>query len=104
MVPCRITVLKTEYHPDLSKEYRLPELHHGPCSKFSVGDSFVVEHLNERPAGFDCGWAWDDLEKIIVPMMLGAKFSPWMIDENTFIACCSDGIKPVVFKIERLEG
>jgi uncharacterized repeat protein (TIGR04076 family) len=37
-------------------------------------------------------------------MMLGAKFSTWMNDEDTFIACCSDGIKPVVFKLERITG
>ena len=102
MVPCRITVERRMYNADLSKQYRHPGLHHGPCDKFSEGDTFIVEELNERPENFPCGWAWDDLEKIIVPMMLGAKFSPWMIDENTFIACCSDGLKPVVFKLERV--
>ena len=104
MVPCKITVLKTLYHPELSKAYRHPELHHGPCDKFTEGDTFIVEHLNERPEGFSCGWAWEDLEKTIVPMMQGAKFSPWLIDENTFITCCTDGIKPVIFKLERIEG
>jgi uncharacterized repeat protein (TIGR04076 family) len=62
MLSCRITVLKTLYHPELSQEYRRPGLHHSPCNKFAPGDTFVVEELNERPAEFDCGWAWDDLE------------------------------------------
>jgi uncharacterized repeat protein (TIGR04076 family) len=35
--------------------------------------------------------------------MTGADFGPWMKDGNMFIACCTDGIKPVVFKLERFE-
>jgi uncharacterized repeat protein (TIGR04076 family) len=35
-------------------------------------------------------------------LMLKGDFGTWMVDPNTFIACCTDGIKPVVFKIERL--
>ena len=27
----------------------------------------------------------------------------WMRDENTMIACCNDGIRPVIFKIERID-
>jgi uncharacterized repeat protein (TIGR04076 family) len=27
----------------------------------------------------------------------------WMRDRNTMIACCSDGIRPVVFKIEKID-
>jgi uncharacterized repeat protein (TIGR04076 family) len=29
---------------------------------------------------------------------------PWMKDEKTFIACCTDGVKPVILKLERIEG
>ena len=27
----------------------------------------------------------------------------WMAKENEMIACCSDGTRPVIFKIERLD-
>lgn len=27
----------------------------------------------------------------------------WMKDERVMIACCSDGTRPVIFKIERLD-
>jgi uncharacterized repeat protein (TIGR04076 family) len=37
-------------------------------------------------------------------MMLNADFGTWMQDPKTFISCCTDGIKPVVFKLERIEG
>jgi uncharacterized repeat protein (TIGR04076 family) len=35
--------------------------------------------------------------------MTGGNFGTWMKNENEFITCCTDGVKPVVFKIERLE-
>ena len=57
---CKITVLKTLYHEDLSKEYRHPHVDHGSCKFFKVGDEFIVNYLSERPANFGCDWAWDD--------------------------------------------
>lgn len=27
----------------------------------------------------------------------------WMKEENTMITCCSDGTRPVIIKIERIE-
>lgn len=27
----------------------------------------------------------------------------WMREENVMIACCSDGTRPVIFKIERMD-
>ena len=101
MPPCKITVLKLMYNADLAGAYRRPEIHKGPCPFFSEGQEFVVQHLGERPADFPCDWAWNDIHKILFAMQLGGKFSNWMVDENTFIACCTDGIKPVVFKLER---
>jgi uncharacterized repeat protein (TIGR04076 family) len=63
-----------------------------------------AEHIGVRPDGFFCDWAWIDIHKLVLAMQLGAKFSPWMKDERTFIACCTDGVKPVSFRPERLEG
>ena len=100
---CQITVLKTLYHPDLAEEYRRPDVHQGPCPFFQVGDQFTVEYLAERPEAFKCDWAWHDIHKIIMILMTKGNFSTWMKNENNFITCCTDGIKPVVFKIERLE-
>ena len=101
---CKITVLKTLYHQDLAEEYRRPDVHKGPCPFFSEGQEFSVRYLAERPEGFACDWAWDDIHKIIMILMTRGSFSTWMKDENMFITCCTDGIKPVVFKIERAEG
>jgi uncharacterized repeat protein (TIGR04076 family) len=100
---CKITVLKTLCHQDLAEEYRRPEVHKGPCPFFTEGQEFVVNYLVERPESFACDWAWDDIHKVLMVLMLKGDFGNWMKDENTFIACCTDGIKPVVFKIERME-
>ncbi len=100
---CRITVLKTLYHPDLAEEYRRSDVHKGPCPFFAEGQEFIVEYLTERPDDFRCDWAWDDIHKILLVLMTGGGFGTWMKDPNQFITCCTDGIKPVIFKVERIE-
>lgn len=101
---CKITVLKKLFHPDLAEAYRRPDVHQGPCPLFDEGQEFVVDYLAERPAGFSCDWAWDDIHKVLMVLMLGGNYSTWMKDGNVFITCCTDGIKPVIFKIERMAG
>jgi uncharacterized repeat protein (TIGR04076 family) len=100
---CKISVLKTLYHEDLAQEYRRPDVPKGPCPFFKEGDEFTVNYLTERPVGFDCDWAWDDIHKILMVLMLKGDFATWMKNPSNFITCCTDGIKPVVFKIERIE-
>jgi uncharacterized repeat protein (TIGR04076 family) len=101
---CKITVLKTLYHADLARKYRRPEIHQGPCPFFEVGQEFHVEYLAERPEGFACDWAWDDMHKTIMVLMTGGNFGTWMVNKDQFITCCTDGIKPGVFKVERIEN
>lgn len=100
---CKIAVLKTLFHQDLADEYRHPDDHKGPCPLFTEGQEFTVEYLIERPEDFACDWAWDDIHKVLVVLMLRGSFGPWMKDPNTFVTCCTDGIKPVVFKVERID-
>ena len=33
----------------------------------------------------------------------GSIMKGWMKEENTMITCCSDGTRPVIFKIERID-
>ena len=103
MAKCKITVLKRMFNAALAEEYRRPDVHFGPCPFCKEGDEFVVEHIGVRPDGFFCDWAWNDIQKVLLAMQLGGDFNPWMKDEKTFIACCTDGVKPVVFKLERIE-
>ena len=36
-------------------------------------------------------------------LLLGSIALAWMKGENTMITCCSDGTRPVIFKIERID-
>ena len=100
---CKITVLKRMFNQDLADEYRLPHLPSGPCKFFTEGQEFIVDYFAERPEDFACDWAWDDIHKILMVLMTRGNFGTWMKNDNTFVACCTDGIKPVVFKVERID-
>ncbi len=87
----RITVLKRE----LEKEI-IEQLKTGPksaCTRFSDGQEFTVKSQWSMPEKF-CEWAWADI-RTYIPMVMGQG--------NRIAACCTDGFRPVFFKIERIE-
>ena len=103
--PCakvKITILKTLYHEDLIDEYLLPEkkASYGPCYRFKVGQEYIIDSF-EIPKDF-CPWAWADIHKSILPIMFNADL-PVSIKPGLIIASCTDGLRPVVFKIENIE-
>jgi uncharacterized repeat protein (TIGR04076 family) len=105
MVKCKITVLKRTVHPDLAEEYcKNPQT--GICTSFKEGDEFIAESSTITPVGF-CSYAWIDLHRFVLALMTGGSFGSydwnWMKDDKTMIACCTDGIRPVIFKLERIE-
>ena len=102
-MPVKITVLRRMFNEDLAKDYRRDDVHFGPCPFCKEGDSFTIQWPGERPDDFFCDGAWNDIQKIVLSASIGGRFGNWMKDENTFITCCTDGIKPVVFKIERID-
>ncbi len=98
MPKCRITVLRKDFDQDLVDEYCQPgQL---PCSHFSVGQEFIVD---THPGDGFCDVAWNDIYKSYATLMRGGSFSPWMKDDDKLIVCCSDAIRPVTFKLERIE-
>jgi uncharacterized repeat protein (TIGR04076 family) len=96
---CKITVLKKDFYQEMVDlcpvETRKRIL--GPCQVFNVGQEITVSPFTELPQGF-CPWAWDDIFKTIALLM----------EDNTpgacSIACCTDGTRPVTFKIEKIEA
>lgn len=75
------------------------------CPLLEEGQMFITN--GDKPDGF-CDWAWNDLLKFVYILLAGGNFSEdifqgWMKDDKTMIACCTDGIRPVVFKLEKLE-
>ncbi len=102
MVTLQITVLKRLVLKDLERYCGVP-LEACPC--FSEGQVFVTEY--EKPEGF-CDWAWKDLHAYVAVFLTGGQFTDgifegWMKDKDTMVACCTDGIRPVVFEIKRIK-
>jgi len=106
MARVKITVLKTldpkvmfgdrvPINPRTGKRWEV-------CSKLREGQEFIVEETGggpQMPSGF-CSWAWNDIFKEVVVLKFGGNIT-WM-DEGKAIACCTDGIRPVSFELERL--
>jgi uncharacterized repeat protein (TIGR04076 family) len=99
MPKMKITVLKRMFNQALAEAHCQPNTE--ICPRFAEGQEFIVEGL-KQPEGF-CDWAWDDIHKCYMTLMFGGSFTPWMKEKNNIIACCTDGIRPVVFNIERIE-
>ena len=91
----KITVMKKLYHPDLVEAYAKNPEAWSACTHFEVGDVFVTSKDKpwEMPEGF-CGWAWADIQKTVYGMARGGQ--------DVFITSCTDGYRPVIFKLEKL--
>ena len=51
-----------------------------------------------------CSEAWDAISRYIYSgLQGGAIMHGWMNDDKVMIACCNDGTRPVIFKIERID-
>ena len=74
---------------------------HVKCPIHQVGQEYFITHNYAKPEGF-CAGAWQDIRETVSVLHLGGTFYPWL-EENEMIKCCTDGIRPVIFKIERLE-
>ncbi len=119
----RVTVLDKKLYPELIREY-CSNKSVGACTRFNVGDVFEFEsgdffrgglntlvHTDADPetvAGGPsrpfCSEAWDAISKYIYAGLQGGSImNGWMERENEMIACCNDGTRPVIFKIERID-
>lgn len=103
MANFKITVLKRALFQDIAEEYVELERkkNYGPCEIFKEGQEFIVDFYKGPPEGF-CSWAWDDIYKTLVGFEAGGDFSMWYKDKKTIISCCTDGVRPVIFKIEKI--
>jgi len=100
----RITVLKRALHRDVLEAQIADEAcraSFGPCSIFEDGQIFISEDWPTKPDGF-CERAWPDIRHEVDMVMHRAQ-APWIESEGSTITCCNDGIRPVIFRIERLD-
>jgi uncharacterized repeat protein (TIGR04076 family) len=90
---CKLTVLKRGFEKEYADKYRKGQ--GAPCPKFKDGQEFTITSQWALPAGF-CEWAWGDIRTYIHDVFAGQS--------GTTVACCTDGFRPVFFKIERVEA
>jgi len=87
----KITVLKRGFEKEFVEMLKTGPK--GPCTRFSDGQEFTVTSQWSMPPKF-CEWAYADIRPYI-PMVLGQG--------NPIAVCCTDGYRPVFFKVERID-
>ena len=109
----KVTVLDKKCFCDLQKTY-LADPESGPCGVFEVGDTFEFwrdggrddfwHFGRELDPAFPCAESWDCISRYIYSALQGgAIMHGWTNDDRIMIACCNDGTRPVIFKIERID-
>ena len=103
MHPVRITILDAVepsrlFNPvPLNTENGKP---HVPCPVHMKGQVFIARSSGIPPEGF-CPNAWHDIKEYVAVLQHGGSFYPWL-GENEMIRCCTDGLRPVIFLLEKL--
>lgn len=98
----KITVIKTTHTSEV-----FPTLPEGcienfepVCPRFKVGQTFTVDKDGNCSEEFPCAWAWNDNYAVITAMQAGGHFCQKRAGVQ--YTCCTDGLRPVVFKVEWL--
>ena len=104
MTVVRITVLRRAFYRDLADAFidgdRFPG-GFGLCSLLTEGQSFAADSASEKPADFPCEWAWTDIRRTVA-LVMSEVDRPWFREPGKVVCCCSDGLRPVSFLVERI--
>ena len=108
MAKVKVTVAKRCNYNDLFPENPpigyVDELMQGPvCPVFKEGQEFIIDsaHIDDVPEGF-CSGAYVAIYWQMMHLLLGGSCD-WAIPPTAALACCTDGFRPVIFKLERIE-
>lgn len=71
------------------------------CDRFQDGQEFIVDSVFDPPEGF-CPWAWADILRMIMYVGGGGDL-PWYKEAGANVACCTDGLRPVFFYLQRMD-
>lgn len=106
---CKVTVIDKKCFTDYQEQY-LSNPKAGPCPFYEVGSEYLFERYGGEDTfwtmakGAHCSEAWDCISRYIYTALQGGSIMRnWTNDEHMMIACCNDGTRPVIFKIERLD-
>ena len=123
----KLTVLDKKLYPELQRQY-CADPDSGACPCYHIGDEFIFERYGDRDDFWHmglgtltrtaadpdtvaggakmphCSEAWDAISRYIYTGLQGGSIMRgWMNDERVMITCCSDGTRPVIFRIERID-
>lgn len=99
MKKCKITVLKTTFDKELADEYGSKGI--GKCPMHKEGQVFYADYA--KPEGF-CDEAWKAIYQYVFALSHGSEtfyYGYWIETPGVAIVSCNDGLRPVIFKIER---
>lgn len=106
---CRVEVIDKKLFRDYQEKY-LADPESGVCPFYEIGQVFVFERYGKRDDfwtegnGAHCAEAWDCISRYIYTALQGGSIMRnWTNSEKMMIACCNDGTRPVIFKIERID-
>ena len=103
MAKLKITALERTFNPEIAEAYGSDDFKRGrgfgPCPNFEDGQTFILDGLS-KPKRF-CNWAWADIHGAIRTIAFGGEHD-YVKTRGAAIVCCTDGMKPVVFKLERV--
>ncbi|MGA2309827.1 MAG: TIGR04076 family protein [Candidatus Bathyarchaeia archaeon] len=94
----KVTVLKRFDTKEVFKDPPVKAKYSGPCPVFKEGQVFYVD--DSMPSGF-CPYAWDAIFFAVITLKSNGNFSEWYDEPGVAVGCCGDGLRPVVFKLER---
>jgi len=95
----KVTVLKRFDTKEVFKEPPVKAKYSGPCPVFKEGQVLYVDGVT-MPSGF-CPYAWDAIFWAVITLKSNGNFSEWYDEPGVAVVCCTDGLRPVVFKLER---
>jgi uncharacterized repeat protein (TIGR04076 family) len=102
MTKVKISVVKSFSKKDVFGE-ELPDYLKGAldvCDTHRPGQEYFFDGTG-CPEGI-CAWAFADIFRDILHLWKGGDF-PWVGKPGVMYSTCTDGKKPVVFKLERVE-
>jgi uncharacterized repeat protein (TIGR04076 family) len=71
------------------------------CERVREGQEFIVGEDGNMPSGF-CTSAWVSIYPNVRVLALGGNH-PNIKEKGVIISCCTDGKRPVIFKLERIQ-
>ena len=99
----RVTVLKRMSPTDMFKKSPVTVVMKPfeQCPLFKDGQEFVTQG-GRMPEGFPCTPAWNSVFLDARILSFGGNM-PWFKEKGVSITCCPDGLRPVIFKVERIK-